>query len=111
MNLRVGLGPRAALYAVQSSGPQVCGDVVMAGAQMTDRPPVKEQPPGDVQAFDVRTGKPRWTFHVIPREGEFGNDTWENESWTYYRQGESLVADQRRRGTGARVFSAVESDQ
>ena len=66
-----------------SAGPQVCGDVVMTGGSMTDRPPVKEQPPGDVQAFDVRTGKPRWTFHVVPREGEFGIDTWENESWKY----------------------------
>ena len=61
----------------------MCGDVVMTGGSMTDRPPVKEQPPGDVQAFDVRTGKPRWTFHVVPREGEFGIDTWENESWKY----------------------------
>ena len=48
----------------------MCGDVVMAGGSMTDAPPAKEQPPGDVQAFDVRTGKPRWTFHVIPRPGE-----------------------------------------
>ena len=36
-----------------------------------------------MQAFDVRTGKPAWIFHVIPQEGEFGNDTWENDSWKY----------------------------
>ena len=36
-----------------------------------------------MQAFDVRTGKPRWTFKVIPRAGEFGNETWENDSWEY----------------------------
>ena len=82
VNLRVGLGPRLALY-LSSSGPQVCGDVIMVGAQMSDRPQVKEQPPGNVQAFDVRSGKPRWTFHVIPRAGEVGNDTWEDGSWTY----------------------------
>ncbi len=82
LNLKTGLGPLAATYE-SSAGPQVCGDVVMTGGSMTDRPPVKEQPPGDVQAFDVRTGKPRWTFHVVPREGEFGIETWENESWKY----------------------------
>ena len=32
--------------------------------------------PGDVYAFDVRTGTLRWTFHVIPRAGEFGTETW-----------------------------------
>ena len=34
-----------------------------------------------MQAFDVRTGKRLWTFNTIPRPGEFGNDTWENDSW------------------------------
>ena len=36
---------------------------------------------GLVRAFDVKTGKLLWTFNTIPRPGEFGNDTWENESW------------------------------
>jgi len=81
-NLKTGLGPRARTFE-NSSGPQVCGDVVMSGASMSDRPEVKSQAPGDVQAFDVRTGKPRWTFHVIPRAGEVGNETWEKESWSY----------------------------
>jgi quinoprotein glucose dehydrogenase len=36
---------------------------------------------GLVRAFDVRTGKKLWTFNTIPRPGEFGNDTWENNSW------------------------------
>jgi quinoprotein glucose dehydrogenase len=40
-------------------------------------------PPGDVQAFDVRTGERVWSFHTIPQEGEFGNETWENGSWSY----------------------------
>ena len=34
-----------------------------------------------MRAFDVRTGKLLWTFNTIPRPGEFGNDTWENDSW------------------------------
>ncbi len=86
VNLKVGLGPRATDYQ-SSSGPQVCRDVVIVGSQMTDRPQSKEQPPGDVQAFDVRTGKPRWTYRVIPRPGEVGSDTWENDSWSYSGQG------------------------
>ena len=36
---------------------------------------------GLVRAFDVRSGKLLWTFNTIPRPGEFGNDTWEGESW------------------------------
>src|SRR2546423_5330225 len=36
---------------------------------------------GVVRAFDVKTGKLQWTFNTIPRPGEFGNDTWEKDSW------------------------------
>ena len=42
-----------------------------------------EGEPGDVRAYNVRTGKLRWTFRVIPRPGEVGNETWENDSWSY----------------------------
>jgi quinoprotein glucose dehydrogenase len=38
-------------------------------------------PPGDVRGFDVRTGKQRWSFRTVPVEGEFGNETWEQDSW------------------------------
>ena len=39
--------------------------------------------PGDIRAFDVRTGKARWSFHTIPHPGEFGYDTWPKDAWTY----------------------------
>ena len=39
-------------------------------------------PPSDVHAYDVRTGKLAWIFHVIPHEGEFGVDTWPEGHWT-----------------------------
>ena len=39
--------------------------------------------PGHVRGYDVRTGKRLWTFHTIPRPGESGNETWENDSWSY----------------------------
>ena len=38
---------------------------------------------GFIRGFDVRTGKRLWIFHTIPRLGEFGNDTWEKDSWRY----------------------------
>jgi quinoprotein glucose dehydrogenase len=69
-------------YAV-TSPPVICRDVVMVGSSIGDGPVVKEQPRGDIQAFDVRTGKPLWIFHTVPQAGEFGNETWENESWKY----------------------------
>ena len=37
--------------------------------------------PGDIRAFDVRTGKLVWTFHTVPRPGEFGYETWPKEAW------------------------------
>ncbi len=39
--------------------------------------------PGDIRGYDARTGKLLWTFHVVPREGEFGVETWANDSWKY----------------------------
>ena len=69
-------------YAV-TSPPVICRDVIMVGSSIGDGPIVKEQPRGDIQAFDVRTGKPLWIFHTVPQEGEFGNETWENEAWKY----------------------------
>ena len=66
-----------------TSPPVICRDVVVVGSSISDGPQFKEAPRGDVQAFDVRTGKPAWIFHAIPQEGEFGNDTWEDDSWKY----------------------------
>ena len=72
-----------AFHLSVDSPPTVCRDVVIVGSSQSDRPPTKEWPPGYVQAFDVRTGEPRWVFHAIPEEGEFGTETWENDSWRY----------------------------
>ncbi len=67
----------------QTSPPIVCGDVVVVGGAVDDFQDKREMPPGDVRGFDARTGKQLWTFHSIPQEGEFGNETWENGSWKY----------------------------
>lgn len=72
----------ALLYSV-SSPPIVCRDVLVTGSCISDRRDVQGTPPGDVRGWDVRTGKRKWTFHTIPKAGEYGNETWENESWKY----------------------------
>src|SRR5271166_2607203 len=38
-------------------------------------------PPGDIRAYDVRTGKLRWSFHTIPHPGEYGYETWPKDAW------------------------------
>ena len=40
-------------------------------------------PPGDIRAYDVLTGRLVWTFHTVPRPGEFGYDTWPKDAWKY----------------------------
>ena len=40
-------------------------------------------PPGDLRAFDVRTGKLAWVFHTIPHPGELGYETWPKDAYTY----------------------------
>ena len=61
----------------------VAKDVVIVGSSFKEGTQVvtHNNTKGFVRAFDVRTGKLLWTFNTIPRPGEFGNDTWENESW------------------------------
>jgi quinoprotein glucose dehydrogenase len=65
--------------------PLVVGDVVVIGSSMLEQDSAAnmEGVPGDVRAYDVRTGELRWTFHVIPRAGKPGVETWENDSWSY----------------------------
>ena len=38
---------------------------------------------GYVRGYDVKTGKRLWIFHTIPEPGEYGNDTWLENSWSY----------------------------
>jgi len=65
------------------STPTVVKDVAIVGMSMKESMTVKthNNAKGQVRAFDVRTGKQLWSFNTIPRPGEFGNDTWLNNSW------------------------------
>ncbi len=62
-----------------TSPPSIYKNLVICGALASDGEP--KGPAGDVRAFDAVTGKLVWQFHTVPRAGEFGNDTWEGESW------------------------------
>ena len=62
-----------------TSAPAILHDIIILGNSSGEGPgPVA---PGDVRAFDVRTGRQIWRFHTVPRPGEHGNDTWEGDSW------------------------------
>ncbi len=65
------------------STPVVVKDVVIVGMAMKEGMTVvtHDNAKGQVRAFDARTGQQLWSFNTIPRPGEFGNDTWLNNSW------------------------------
>ena len=67
------------------STPLIAKDVVIVGAAFETgaNPRSRENVKGYIRGFDVRTGKRLWIFHTIPRPGEFGNDTWLKDSWSY----------------------------
>jgi quinoprotein glucose dehydrogenase len=66
-----------------NSPPIICRDVIVVGSAISDRPPTMEYVRGDIRGYDVRTGEKLWHFHSVPQEGEFGVETWENDSWKY----------------------------
>ena len=71
-------------FAWNSPNPTVVKDVIVIGGQPTGPGPGGGAPvslAGDIRGYDVRTGKQLWVFHTVPREGEPGTETWENESW------------------------------
>ncbi|MBJ54904.1 MAG: quinoprotein glucose dehydrogenase [Gammaproteobacteria bacterium] len=82
--LRLGPG-REDLDIGSSMPPFVMNNVVVVGPAMavSMRPPSMANVKGDVRAYDVRTGEHLWTFHTIPRPGEFGYDTWLENSADY----------------------------
>src|SRR5262249_4870744 len=63
--------------------PAVAKDIVLVGSSFAEgfAPITHNNTKGLVRAFDVRAGKKIWQFNTIPRPGEFGNETWEEDSW------------------------------
>jgi quinoprotein glucose dehydrogenase len=82
VDLMAGLGrdPKT-VSQIQSATPgQVFGDLIILGSATGEE---YGSPPGDIRAYDVRTGKMVWFFHTIPHPGEFGYDTWPPNAWKY----------------------------
>ncbi len=72
-------------YITTSSPPIVVNDVLVVGnsAEQGYNQTRVENVPGDILGYDLKTGKFLWKFHVIPRPGEFGHETWENDAWRW----------------------------
>ena len=67
------------LTLVQSTTPgRVFEDMLILGSATNEG---YGSAPGDIRAFDVRSGKLVWTFHTVPRPGEFGYETWPKDAW------------------------------
>ena len=73
----LGRDPQSQSISLTSPG-IIYKDLVIVGGRNPETLPA---PPGDIRAYDVRTGKLRWSFHTIPHPGEFGNDTWPKDAW------------------------------
>ena len=72
-------------YITASSPPIVVNDVVVIGnsAEQGYNQTRVENVPGDILGYDAGTGEFLWKFHILPRPGEFGHDTWENDAWQW----------------------------
>ena len=71
--------PKTLSVSITSPG-AIYKDLIILGDATPESLPA---PPGDIRAYDVRTGKLRWTFHTIPHPGEAGYETWPTDAWTY----------------------------
>ena len=79
IDLREDLGRDPAVQSVALTSPGVLyKDLLIVGGRNPETLPA---PPGDIRAYDVRTGALRWSFHTIPHPGEFGYDTWPKDAW------------------------------
>ncbi len=80
VDLREGLGRDArGIVLVQSTTPgRVFENLIILGSATNQE---YESAPGDIRAYDTRSGALVWTFHTIPHPGEFGYDTWPKDAW------------------------------
>jgi len=98
-DVRIGLDGRdpATIGNIQSNTPgEVFENLIILGSATGEG---YMSPPGDIRAYDVLSGKLIWTFHTVPRPGEFGYDTWPKDAWKYIggtnNWGEMTVDTQR----------------
>jgi quinoprotein glucose dehydrogenase len=80
IDLREGLGRDPEKQSILLTSPGIIyKDLLILGGRTPEALPA---PPGDVRAYNVRTGELRWSFHTIPHPGEFGYETWPKDAWT-----------------------------
>ncbi|MEE3300995.1 MAG: hypothetical protein VX197_07190, partial [Pseudomonadota bacterium] len=72
-------------YITASSPPIVVNDTIVVGnsAEQGYNQARIENVPGDMLGYDLRTGEFKWKFNVIPKPGEYGHETWENDAWEW----------------------------
>ena len=81
IDLRENLGRDPETQGVRLTTPGVIyKDVMIVGGRVGEGLPTS---PGDIRAYDVRTGALRWSFHTIPHRGETGYHTWPKAAWEY----------------------------
>ncbi len=81
VDLREGLGRDPVSISISSNSPVVVyRDLLIVGSTVSESLP---SAPGDVRAYEARTGKLAWSFHTIPRPGELGHETWPPEAWRH----------------------------
>jgi len=81
IDLRDSLGRDPGTQGVRLTSPGVVyKDLMIVGGRVGETLPTS---PGDIRAYDVRTGALRWSFHTIPHPGEAGHDTWPGRAWEY----------------------------
>ncbi|MGH8101984.1 MAG: PQQ-binding-like beta-propeller repeat protein, partial [Chthoniobacterales bacterium] len=81
IDLRGDLGRNPERQSVALTSPGIVyRDLIIVGGRNPETLPAA---PGDVRAYDVRSGKLRWSFHTIPHPGEFGYETWPKDAWKY----------------------------
>ena len=79
VDLQENLGREPRFQSISLTSPGIVyKDLIIVGGRNPETLPA---PPGDIRAYDVRTGKLRWSFHTIPHPGEFGYETWPKDAW------------------------------
>src|SRR5882757_6378867 len=116
IDLRRDLGRETEQQSIALTSPGVIyKDLIIVGGRNPETLPA---PPGDVRAYDVRSGRLRWSFHTIPHAGEFGHDTWPQDAWKTSGAANNwagMVVDQRRGivfvPTGSAAFDFYGADR
>jgi len=80
IDLRDNLGREPKNWVTMTSPGIVYKELLIVGSSMAETLP---DSPGNIRAYDVRSGKLRWSFHTIPHPGQFGSDTWPKDAYKY----------------------------